>query len=156
MPELKEAEPKESESKMSKSKKIILLAFISALLVWPPIHMGLSIHHGFSSWKFAGWGMYAAPRLTPVIEVAVDNGAGRFTWLSPGSLQRHAVWGKWVRLVRTRRALGRLSPPDPLADALFASDSHIARVRIRISQPRIDRRTAMLDSETETFDFERH
>lgn len=55
------SDSRKSESKKSRSKKIILLAFVSALIGWPPIHMGLSIHHGFSSWKFAGWGMYATP-----------------------------------------------------------------------------------------------
>ena len=34
---------------------------------WPPIHAILSLHFGFSAWKFAGWGMYATP-YTPKTE----------------------------------------------------------------------------------------
>jgi hypothetical protein len=31
------------------------------LVVWPPVHMVLARAYGFSSWRFAGWGMYATP-----------------------------------------------------------------------------------------------
>src|SRR5690606_25847571 len=38
---------------------------VTCLLLWPPVHMGLSHTLGFSPWRFGGWGMYAAPNRTP-------------------------------------------------------------------------------------------
>jgi hypothetical protein len=34
---------------------------LALLFAWPPIHMGLSRHYRFSTWRYAGMGMYAAP-----------------------------------------------------------------------------------------------
>jgi hypothetical protein len=137
-------------------KARILVVAISAFTLWPLVQMGLVATFDVNPWKLGGWGMYSAPRITPEIEVAISDGTGPFRWLTPRALQRYKVAPQWVRLVRTRRALGRLSPPDPVAEALFASDARIVRVRIRISQPRIDLRTAIVEIESETFDFERH
>ncbi|MEM7583273.1 MAG: hypothetical protein AAF560_07830 [Acidobacteriota bacterium] len=37
----------------------IALALALVLLVWPVVHMAWSLSFGLSSWKLAGWGMYA-------------------------------------------------------------------------------------------------
>jgi hypothetical protein len=34
---------------------------IAGLILWPMLHMGLSLTGHFSPWRFAGWGMYATP-----------------------------------------------------------------------------------------------
>ena len=46
---------------MKKKLKVYLKYFLlGALLIWPPIHMGLSKNGVINSWKFSGWGMYAS------------------------------------------------------------------------------------------------
>lgn len=37
------------------------LILLTAIVVWPVLHLILSLTLGFSSWRFGGWGMYASP-----------------------------------------------------------------------------------------------
>ncbi len=60
-----------------------------AFAVWPPIQMFLSCTHGFSSWRFGGWGMYATPdpvrhAWVHVVPSAQGRALGRHARLSVG------------------------------------------------------------------------
>lgn len=37
------------------------VAVLAMLFLWPPIHMGLARQYHFSTWRYGGFGMYAAP-----------------------------------------------------------------------------------------------
>ncbi len=104
-------------------RRAILTLLVTVLVVWPPIHMVLVRQLGFSSWKFAGWGMYATP-FSPknetlhvyVIPEAVpkalhDPGQD---WLEPAQLSKAFKLFRWDggRFVRssTKQQVPRVLP----------------------------------------------
>lgn len=46
---------------MVKIEALFLLCLYGHLALWPVVHMNLSGRDYFSSWRLAGWGMYATP-----------------------------------------------------------------------------------------------
>ena len=48
-------------TRLRKLQLRVLAALLFVLVVWPVFQMFLCSHYRFSSWRFAGWGMYATP-----------------------------------------------------------------------------------------------
>ncbi len=46
---------------MGRFHGIVAWVFLAMLVVWPPIHIALARHYHFSTWRYGGLGMYAAP-----------------------------------------------------------------------------------------------
>ena len=59
----------------------VVLGIVVWFLIWPPVHAVLTRRYRFSSWKLAGWGMYA----TQVPRVEVVDTQGRLLTTQPGS-----------------------------------------------------------------------
>ena len=53
------------------------------LLLWPPVHMALSLALPFSSWRLFGWGMYASPDLWRFPDVYQEAQDHRLTPIVP-------------------------------------------------------------------------
>jgi hypothetical protein len=46
---------------VTRFRRAFRTGFLVLLVAWPVVHMALSLQGAFSSWRFAGWGMYATP-----------------------------------------------------------------------------------------------
>lgn len=108
------------------------------LLMWPPLHMALSRGLGFSSWRFAGWGMYATPeRGTSEVSVFLDGCIESERALpSVPDTPPHAGWaGLRLYLVRggTARSLARPALPGEELAALQSMSSDL-RIFMRPDQ----------------------
>ena len=128
----------------------IALAFCA---LWPAVQMALVARYGVNPWKLAGWGMYAAPQLTPLVSVEclTPDTVGRYELLT--------VQPEWERelaeFVQRRRGLGRLARPDRLGRRLLEVNPAVTGVEITVEQPVLDRRTGMIEGQTSTYRYDR-
>lgn len=53
------------EHPMNTLQRSIRRLLLAAMVCWPLLHLALSRTGAFSSWRFAGWGMYATPYPSP-------------------------------------------------------------------------------------------
>ena len=48
---------------MNRHKRILIHAFLIVFAIWPVVQIALVRIYDANPWKFAGWGMYSAPRI---------------------------------------------------------------------------------------------
>lgn len=143
-----------------RSRRAALRTVVVLAALWPLLHMGLVVSTGMSSWKLAGWGMYATPpptvyyavRILPrgeSAETAARDGEGRETakrrW-RPIDLEelREREGGPLPPVLSSRRWLGALVPPERVASALLERAHEAEALRVVIETRRIDPRTGMV------------
>lgn len=133
-------------------KKLIAYGMLSALTVWPCVHIVLARTYGLSPWKLAGWGMYSAPRMGAGFQVLARTGPD-------DEFQPMPVPPEAMELARTfydrRRWLGGLVVPDALGAAVLASDPELHEVAILVEQPYLSTETAHIESTHELYRYER-
>ena len=123
------------------------------LAIWPLAQMALGGAYDVNPWKLAGWGMYAAPQLEPLlyIECLTPDEVGRY--------ELRTVRPSWERefndFVWRRRGLGRLARPDALGRKLLEEYPAILGVEITVEQPSLDHRTGMIESVSMTYRYGR-
>jgi hypothetical protein len=126
---------------------------LALLAAWPLAQIALVRAYGVNAWKLAGWGMYAAPQLNPLVKV---------TALTPDDVGRYeleSVHPDWERafldFVWRRRGLGDLARPDALGRRLLKVYPAVLGVEITVEQPWLNPRTGMIESESTTYRYER-
>ena len=124
---------------------------LALLAAWPLLHIALVRAYDVNPWKLAGWGMYAAPQLDPVVHVEC---------LTPDEVGRYelgTVLPDWERefndFVRRRRGLGQLAKPDALGRKLLQLYPAILGVEITVERPSLNRRTGMIESKSTTYHY---
>ena len=121
---------------------------LALCVVWPPIHHALAVHYEFDPWRFFGWSMYAVP--APYVEVTMAE-------LIDGQLnviERSSELRVMAKDYADRRAtLGRLLPPDHLADAIFAERPHIDGVAILVRRWVLDPRSGMTEYRDQQYNY---
>lgn len=125
-------------------KTRVVHALLVVALLWPLVQMALALGWGISSWKLAGWGMYATPRFGMLgMEVygRAASGAGDEQLLNPGP----AVRNQATAFLESYRWLGALAPRGRFVRALLAERPDWAGVRIVVSRPVMDARTGMIE-----------
>lgn len=123
--------------------RVVHAALIVALL-WPPIQITLGLRSGVSSWKLAGWGMYATPRFAMLgMEVygRPATGGDEVQLRDPGA----AVRNEATAFLESYRWLHALTPRRRFVDAVFAEHPDWAGLRIVVSRPAMDARTGMIE-----------
>lgn len=126
------------------TKTRVVHAVLVVALLWPLAQMALAFGWGVSSWKLAGWGMYATPRFGMLgMEVygRPADGGSEVQLLDPGP----AVRNEATALLESYRWLGTLAPHRRFVGALFAEHPDWAGVRIVVSRPVMDARTGMIE-----------
>jgi hypothetical protein len=127
----------------SARKTRVVHAALVALTLWPVAHLVLAARFDISSWKLAGWGMYATPRFPRVgLEVF-----GRVR--ASGAIERARAVAPALRseayaVIERHRFLRRLVRPDALGRAMLAAHPEWDQVRIVLVWPEVDRRTGMV------------
>lgn len=118
------------------------------LLMWPPVHMALSRGLGFSSWRFAGWGMYATPeRGTSEVSVFLD-GCIESSMPSVPDTPPYAGWAG-LRLYVVRGGMARsLARPALSGEEQVALQSMISELRIFTRPEQFKRLARWLEAKT--------
>mgnify|MGYP000193042492 CR=1 FL=1 len=127
----------------ARTKTTIVGTALTALTLWPLLHIGLVERYGLSPWKLAGWGMYSAPRSRSLgMEVFGRPRAGgaleQLTAPSP------AIREEAGRYLERHRWLRKLVRPTALAEAIAASRPDWDEVKIVAFEPDLDRTTGMI------------
>ena len=134
-------------------KKIALYGLLALLSLWPAMQIGLAHRFGLSSWKLAGWGMYATPRLGAGFQV-LGRQPDEDT-LRPIPVPAPAM-SIAQRFHERRRWLGRLETPTDLAGALLDADPALAEVAVLIEQPSLSTTTGYIEASRELYRFPRN
>jgi hypothetical protein len=126
------------------AKGRVVQAMLVVALLWPLAQMALALRWDVSSWKLAGWGMYATPRFSLVgMEVygRPAGGGGEVHLVAPSP----ALGAEAAAFLESYRWLRRLAPRRRFVQAVFAEHPDWDRVRIVVSRPAMDARTGMVE-----------
>ena len=126
---------------------------LAVLSLWPIVHIALVKNFDLSSWKLAGFGMYAMPQRVPGLRVhGISDGR-----LRPLFLGEAPTWiiPELERFKRHRRALGNLHPPDRLAEAFFANEAKLDAVGLVVVELHLDPESAVLEERSTRYAYER-
>lgn len=135
------------------TKRRLVHAALAAFTLWPALQIALVKTQGLSSWKLAGWGMYATPQRQPGLVVRGITREGQRVPLAQPLAP--ALREELARFQRWRSALGRLFEPTRLARAILASEPELARVELEVIELHLDPKTAMLVARRSTHRYER-
>jgi hypothetical protein len=141
------------ELKKKMRARVAVNVTLALLAAWPLVQIALVRAYDVNPWKLAGWGMYAAPQLDPIVHLEC---------LTPDEVGRYelgTVLPDWERefddFVRRRRGLGRLVRPDALGLKLLELYPAILGVEITVERPWLNRRTGMIESRSTTYRYGR-
>ena len=134
-------------------KRRTVIGMLLAFTVWPVVQIALVERYDANPWKLAGWGMYSAPQLQPYLRVfgLTPDDVGVYELSTAPASVAPLLDGYLAR----RRVLGNLVRPDEVADALLDAYSAIDGVRLVVVQPRLDRRTGMIDGTETGYEYPR-
>ena len=95
--------------------RLLIRAITALLLTWPPLHMAITVTHGFCAWRLGGYGMYSVPHpsrfriVRALVRVADDGSQCPVTPAAGiGTLPPHPLE---VYLIGANGALARLESP---------------------------------------------
>lgn len=137
---------------LARRKQVLALALIGFSL-WPLVQMELVRRFGISPWKLAGWGMYAAPRISPGIAILVQEGSEE---PAPMRIVPPAVRVACENFAPRRLWLRNLAPPDAIGELVLAANPAYQKATIQILELRLDTETGMVRTEATTYQYDRH
>jgi hypothetical protein len=132
-------------------KRALVYTTLALLTIWPAVHIGLAKTYGLSSWKLAGWGMYATPRPKFVgMEVYFrQRGASGYERLREAT----GPVGDAARVFLERyRWLGKLAFPEAFAKSILAMKPEWEQVKVVVYQPVLQRDTGMMVMREDVFE----
>lgn len=121
-------------------------------MLWPFVHRVLVAEYDVNPWRLFGFAMYCTPHRVGM-EIA-DRTNGRREVL-PYRAQPQSIRDAIMLFYRKRSALGRLHSPKRLADEIFVSSPHIARLEVRVSLTRLDASVSRLRAKTVVYKYAR-
>ena len=135
-------------------KKRLLLGVMVLLTVLPVLQIVLVKRYDVSPWKLAGWGMYAAPWRNPWARIDVLE---RGSW-SEIDRKRTTPWlsSQLREFSDSRAALGRLCPPDRIADELWVERPEVTEVRITVREAVLDITSGMIVNRETPYRYKRN
>lgn len=133
-------------------KQRVILATLVLFTIWPLIHIVIAKRTGMSSWKLAGWGMYAMPRLKPLtMEVyGRSDGTSSFERLVQPSPE---VRVQAIGTMEDYRWLSTLTRPDRLADMVFDAQPRWIELKITMFEPLLIPETGMIATREVVYDY---
>ena len=124
-----------------------------ALTLWPAVQIALVRTADVSSWKLAGFGMYATPQRVPGLRVHGVTG-GRVHPLFRGAPPSWLA-DELARFRRYRRALGQLQTPDRLAQRVLDERPELDGVGFVVVELVLDPKSAMLGERETRYAYRR-
>lgn len=134
------------------TKKRWVCTLLVLLALWPPTHYALAQHYEFNPWKFFGWAMYAVP---PPLDVRlrIMSQRGEAETLIAQEVLSAAIRREIEDYNRLRKMLGRLLPPDKLAQHILETRPDDDGVVIRVVQPALSARTGRIEMRRQRYQY---
>ena len=137
----------------SRLKKSLLCSALIFFALWPLLQFALVRSTGASPWKFSGWGMYCAPK-RQVAARLLELRDGRPIAIDPERIPPPLA--ARIQYYELRRyALGGFLPPDDLARDALVSIPQLEGVVVLLRVGSLNRRSAQIESNVESFLYER-
>ncbi len=127
-------------------KRAIVHGWLIGFALWPAVHIGLVKRWDVNPWKLMGWGMYAAPQMPAELRITGVRSDG--TTVSLTDVDTYAFQ-------RARLGLGDLARPERLARAILDRDAALDGVTIEVDQPKVSRRTGIIEVRTTRYTYRR-
>ena len=138
---------------MRPRKRAIVHAWLIAFAVWPAVHLGLVQAWDVNPWKLMGWGMYSAPQIPADVRISGLAPDGSSVTLTVELTEELDV--DQYRFLRARLGLGSFARPARLARAVLERDRSLAGVTIDVDQPKLNRRTGLIELRTSRYTYRR-
>lgn len=122
------------------------------LTLWPAVQIYLVFAYDMSSWKLAGWGMYASPRAEFVGMDVYLRRRGR-TDFEPLRAPSAAVREASGVFLEHFKWLGRLWRPDAFVRVIKAEDRSIEAARVVVSLPVMEPAGGMIVLKETVFEY---
>lgn len=134
------------------TKRAVIYGFLAVLTVWPAVQIWLTKTYGVSPWKLGGWGMYAVPRPKYVGMTVLyrAQGATELVQLQSPTAADQAAAGAFLERYRW---LGKLAFPEDFVRSMLDRHPDWEAVRIVLSQPVLERETAMIVMREEIYEM---
>lgn len=136
----------------SAGKKQVLAAALIVFTVWPALHIVIARQTGMSSWKLAGWGMYATPRLkASTLHVYGRSATGSF---QPLTRPNPAVQQQAALFLERFRWLSTLAQPNALAATIAAAAPGLHELRVYVLEPVLAADTGMIQQREVVYEYD--
>jgi hypothetical protein len=124
------------------TKRRLVTGLLVVLTIWPLVHLWLARRYRLSSWKAAGWGMYATPRFDNIgMEITGHpDGAAPVQLAAPTPEERDAA----TRFLESYRWLRDLTPRTTLVETVFATHPDWGEIEIAVFRPDMEADTGMV------------
>lgn len=137
---------------MARGKAIAVYAGLALLTVWPAVQMLLVQRYELSSWKLAGWGMYAEPRFA-MLGMEVFGRADPAAPLEQLTAPSPQVADAATVFLERHRWLRRLARPDALVAAVRRDHPQWREVQVAVFRPRLNRETGMIEMTSVRYEY---
>jgi len=134
-------------------KKQITRAALIVFTLWPMIHIAIAKQTGMSSWKLAGWGMYATPRLKGQTMHVYGRGTGA-RYFQPLARPSPEVQVQATLFLERFRWLGTLARPDAFAAAIFDATPGLGDLRVVVLEPILAPETGMIRQREVVYEYD--
>ncbi len=129
---------------MSTPTKARVAALICALfVVWPGVHRAIVAIYDTNAWQLGGFAMYATPPARTAI-IIVETRDGQQTIVSTSD-QPAELLEQRQRFAIRRGVLGRMLPPDALAEAYFDALPEAEHIEVLIRREILSASTARIE-----------
>ena len=136
------------------AKTRIVVAGLTALAIWPLVHVAICARWDASPWKLAGWGMYATPRPRTIGMEAYGSGSAGAA-LEQLTTPTPALRTEGAAFLERWRWLGELAEPDAFAQLVFETHPEWSRLRIELYRSHLDAATGMVSLRRDDRYYER-
>jgi len=139
---------------LSTPTKARLAALICAFFaVWPGAHRVIVAIYDTNAWRLGGFAMYATPPARTAI-IIVETRDGQQTILSTSD-QPAGLLEKRQRFAIRRGVLGRMLPPDALAEAYFDALPEAEHIEVVIRREILSASTARIERSEVIYVYDR-
>lgn len=125
------------------TRRRVVNGLLVLVTLWPPVHILLVQRFDLSSWKLAGWGMYATPR-PDVFGMEIYGGPAGESPLEQLAAPSQELRREATAFLERFRWLRGLTPTGSLERAVRAEHPSWTRMRVVVHQTDLDRASGML------------
>ncbi len=122
-------------------------------IVWPAVHRGVVASYATNAWQLGGFAMYATPPARTSISIVEKRGSRTTIW--PETAQPAALVEQRRSYSIRRGVLGRLLPPDALAEAYFQARPEVDHIDVVIVREMLSASTARMERRESIYVYDR-
>ena len=135
------------------AKARVAVLICALFIVWPAVHRVVVAIYATNAWQLGGFAMYATPPARTAISIVEKHGNRQTIWLE--GAQPAALVEQRRRYLTRRAVLGRLLPPDALAEAYFQARPQVDHIDVVIKREMLRASTARIERREDTYVYDR-